>query len=197
MGICKSKKLTILIDMDDTIENLLECWVSELNRVYGTSVKYDEVFAWDMSEVFPTLTKTEIYAPLHNSNFWSKIHPLPGSVEYVKRLIDDGHNVYIVTTSHYTDIKNKIENVLAKHFPFISWKNVIITSRKQLINGDILIDDGVHNLEGGKYIKFLMDASHNRSYDAEKNGMLRVYDWKEIYKIIKDDEIATLMKGEC
>lgn len=197
MGICKSKKLTILIDMDDTIEDLLECWVNELNRVYGTNVKYDEVFAWDMSKVFPTLTKTEIYAPLHNSNFWSKIHPLPGSVEYVKRLIDDGHNVYIVTTSHYTDIKNKIENVLAKHFPFISWKNVIITSRKQLINGDILIDDGVHNLEGGKYIKFLMDAPHNRSYDAEKNGMLRVYDWKEIYKIIKDDEIATLMKGEC
>lgn len=197
MGICKSKKLTILIDMDDTIEDLLECWVNELNRVYGTNVKYDEVFAWDMSKVFPTLTKTEIYAPLHNSNFWRKIQPLPGSVEYVKRLIDDGHNVYIVTTSHYTDIKNKIENVLAKHFPFISWKNVIITSRKQLINGDILIDDGVHNLEGGKYIKFLMDAPHNRSYDAEKNGMLRVYDWKEIYKIIKDDEIATLMKGEC
>lgn len=192
-----NKKLTILIDMDDTIENLLECWVNELNRVYGTNVKYDEVFAWDMSEVFPTLTKTEIYAPLHNSNFWSKIQPLPGSVEYVKRLIDDGHNVYIVTTSHYTDIKNKIENVLTKHFPFISWKNVIITSRKQLINGDILIDDGVHNLEGGEYIKFLMDAPHNRSYDAEKNGMLRVYDWKEIYKIIKDDEIATLMKGEC
>lgn len=192
-----NKKLTILIDMDDTIENLLECWVSELNRTYGTNVKYDEVFAWDMTEVFPTLTKTEIYAPLHNSNFWSKIQPLPGSVDYVKRLIDDGHNVYIVTTSHYTDIKNKIENVLTKHFPFISWKNVIIASNKQLINGDILIDDGVHNLEGGEYIKFLMDAPHNRSYDAEKNGMLRVYNWEEIYKIIKDDEIATLMKGEC
>lgn len=179
------KKLTILIDMDDTIENLLECWVSELNKAYGTDVKYDEVFVWDMTKVFPSLTKPEIYAPLHNPDFWSKVQPLPGSVEYVKRLIDDGHNVYIVTTSHYTDIKSKMENVLEKHFPFISWKNVIITSNKQLVNGDILIDDGVHNLEGGKYIKILMDAPHNRSYDAEKNGMLRVYNWEEIYNVVK------------
>ena len=179
------KKLTILIDMDDTIENLLECWVNELNKAYGTDVKYDEVFVWDMTKVFPSLTKTEIYAPLHNPNFWRKVQPLPGSVEYIKRLIDDGHNIYIVTTSHYTDIKSKIENVLEKHFPFISWKNVIITSNKQLVNGDILIDDGVHNLEGGKYIKILMDAPHNRSYDAEKNGMLRVYNWEEIYNVVK------------
>ena len=33
----------------------------------------------------------------------------------------------------------------------LTWDQVIVTSRKQLIRGDVLIDDGIHNLEGGQY----------------------------------------------
>ena len=29
------KRLTILIDMDDVLENLVECWVAALNRKHG------------------------------------------------------------------------------------------------------------------------------------------------------------------
>ncbi|MBO5639771.1 MAG: hypothetical protein J5916_07690 [Oscillospiraceae bacterium] len=62
---------------------------------------------------------------------------------------------------------------------------MIITSRKQLIRGDVLIDDGIHNLEGGAYIKILMTAPHNRNYDAEANGMIRAHHWAEIEEIIR------------
>lgn len=53
-----------------------------------------------------------------------------------------------------------------------------------MIKADYLIDDGVHNLENGNFIKILMSAPHNRTYDAESNGMIRVNNWKEIYEII-------------
>ena len=77
-----------------------------------------------------------------------------------------------------------MEDLLFRWFPFITWDQVIIAKRKQLIRGDVLIDDGIHNLEGGEYIKILMTAPHNRSYDAEGNGMIRVNSWKEIEKVI-------------
>lgn len=32
------KKLTILVDMDDVLENLVECWVDELNKKCGSSL---------------------------------------------------------------------------------------------------------------------------------------------------------------
>ena len=32
------KKLTILFDADDTVENLSDCWIAMLNERYGTSV---------------------------------------------------------------------------------------------------------------------------------------------------------------
>lgn len=53
-----------------------------------------------------------------------------------------------------------------------------------MINADVLVDDGVHNLENGNYIKILVSASHNASYDAKVNGMYRVNNWEEIYKLI-------------
>lgn len=77
-----------------------------------------------------------------------------------------------------------MERVLFKYFPFLTWNDVIITSHKQLVNGDVLIDDGTHNLEGGNYFKILMTAQHNKKYDAEANGMLRVETWAEVYSAI-------------
>ena len=73
---------------------------------------------------------------------------------------------------------------LFRLFPFLSWDRVIVTRRKQLIRGDVLIDDGIHNLEGGDYTKILFTAPYNRDYDAEANGMIRVKNWDEIVRII-------------
>lgn len=72
---------------------------------------------------------------------------------------------------------------------------MIITANKQMIRGDVLIDDGVHNLEGGSYKKILMTAPHNRNYDAEANGMIRVSNWTEIEKSIFD--LAEHAAADC
>lgn len=109
---------------------------------------------------------------------------IDGASEVLQKLIADGHKVLIVTTSNYHTLASKMERVLFKYFPFLTWDDVIITSHKQLVNGDVLIDDGIHNLEGGNYFKILMTAQHNKKYDAEANGMLRVETWAEVYSTI-------------
>ena len=179
-----SKRLTILVDMDDTLENLLEEWVKFLNEEHNLRVDINNVTNWDMSKTFTMLSRQEIYAPLFNKSLWERVKPLPGAVQYVNRLIKDGHRVVIVTASHQDTVSIKLNDVLFKYFPFFTYKDVIITSQKQLINGDILIDDAPHNLEGGKYKGILMTAPHNKSYKAEEHGLVRVNDWEEIYKLI-------------
>lgn len=54
------KKLTILFDADDTVENLSDCWIAMLNERYGTSVTPEDVHSWDISLAFPTLTKEQV-----------------------------------------------------------------------------------------------------------------------------------------
>lgn len=180
------RKLTILVDMDDTIENLCEAWVDFLNKIHGTTVHKDDIADWDMTLAFPTIPKNQIYEVLGNEELWKRIKPLPGAVEYLQRLTNDGHKVVVVTSASADSAKLKLENVLFKYFPFVSMKDVIIASQKQLIRGDVMVDDAPHNLEGGSCFGILFSAPHNRKYEAEANGFVRADNWKEVYNIVCD-----------
>ena len=179
------RRLKILVDMDDTIEHLLLAWVDCLNKKYGTSVNHDDIRDWDVSIAFPTLTREQVFAPLREDEFWKTVQPIDGAAEVLEWAIKEGHEVYIVTTSWYYALKSKMENVLFRHFPFITWNQVIITSNKQMIRGDMLIDDAPHNLENGKYVRVLMTAPHNLNYDAKRNHMIRVHTWFEVKQCIQ------------
>lgn len=176
---------TILVDIDDTIENLCQVWCELLNERYGTNVRYTDISTWDISRFFPTLTKEQVFEPLHGEEIWYRLRPLEGAVEYLRKLIDDGFQIYLCTTTDYRNIRQKFEAVIMRFFPFIRWNQVIVASNKQMIRADFLIDDGIHNLEGGEYHKILMTAPHNLSYDAEANGMHRVYSWEETYRLVR------------
>ena len=203
-------KLTILVDMDDTIENLLVHWIGWLNETHGTSVDAEEIRSWNIQEAFPSLTTEQVYEPLLQDEFWLRVTPKPDAQDYLQTLADDGHEIYITTSSNYKTIPVKMEHVLFKYFPWLDWDHVIIASRKQMIRGDVMVDDGPHNLEDGMYYKILMDAPHNRDYvppdntlfpshieeakngarfrpliDATKiNNMIRARNWQEVYAVI-------------
>ena len=176
--------MIILVDMDDTIEQLLQAWVDGVNKEYGYRTAYDDVREWNVTAAFPGLTWEQVYAIPVRPGFWSTVQPIPGAAESLRRLMDAGHEVLIVTATPFESVPEKISGFLMEHFPFLRRDQIMITSRKQLIRGDVLIDDGVHNLEGGDYIKLLYTAPHNRAYDAEVNGMIRVNTWDEVERVI-------------
>lgn len=180
------KKLIVLIDMDDTIEELIPAWVASLNSKFGTAVLAEDICDWDIKKFFPSIPAEELFGVLGEEGFWETVNPKPGAVEYVKKMIDDGHKVFIVTSSYYKTIAPKMERVLFRHFPYLNWNDVIVTSRKQVVCGDVLIDDGVHNHIGGSYLKLLMDTPHNRRFNAEQFGMVRVRNWAEIYQTVTE-----------
>lgn len=172
--------------MDDVLENLSVAWVDYLNKKYGTTVKPEEVVDWQVDQFFPELTKDQVYGALWDDALWQTVRPIEGASEILRELMNDGHEVYIVTNSHYRALVSKMDDVLFKYFPYLSWDQVIITSNKQMIRGDVLIDDGIHNLVDGDYIKILMDCPYNHTYDAEAMGMYRVNSWRTIRGLIRD-----------
>ncbi len=177
-------KLTVLVDMDDTLTDLLGAWVNYLNIQYGLNVDPNSITDWDIARFFPSLTKEQVMRPINDGKLWMFVKPKPHAAEYLRKLLDDGHRVMVVTASEYETLAVKMNLVLFKYFPFLSWNDVIITSSKQMIRGDVLVDDGVHNLVGGSYAKILVTAPHNRSFDAKKNQMQRAAGWEEIYRMI-------------
>ncbi len=190
-----NKEITVLIDLDDTMTDLTDSWCQWLNKTHGTKVSKEDILGWNISKYFPELTEDQVFEPMHIDSFWSTVKPKSDASKYIGMLMAEGFKVYICTASLFDTIKSKFEYILGTHFPFISWNQIIVAKNKQLINGDILIDDGIHNLEGGSYEKILMSAPHNKSYDAELHGMTRVNSWKEAYdavhrhasKILRED----------
>lgn len=177
-------KLTVLIDMDDVLENLCEVWVDILNNRFGMHVRHEDVRDWDISKAFPTLTHDEVYIPLSEFMTWSQLTPLPGAREYVKKLQDDGHDVVVVTASHPSNTRYKYI-WLQRYFPQFKYRDVIFTSRKQMICGDVLIDDKPQNLENAAYAGILMSQPHNLSYDIRSEWIRRANSWEDAYNLVR------------
>lgn len=101
------------------------------------------------------------------------MEPMPGATEVVK-LLARNYEVYILTTSPWnnpTAASDKIEWV-KKYMDDVFHKRVIITHRKDLLDGDYLIDDKAKNGAGefkGEWIQF---------------GSQKFPDWESILKYL-------------
>ena len=178
-----SKSLVILVDVDNVLEDLHTYWVAAVNKKYGTNVKPEDVTAWNIDKFFDGLSRSQVFSPLHTKELWESMVPLENSQKLLKQLKADGHRVYLLTSAHPDTIPYKY-SFLQKYFPFIPFKDIIIASHKQMVMGDVLIDDAPHNLEGGQYRGILVDASHNKNYDEKAHGFIRVKNWEEIYNAV-------------
>ena len=177
--------MRILVDMDDVLENFTECWVEYLNARYGTVVSITDITEWDMSHAFPTLSREQIYSAEFEDDFWDGFKPVPGAARVLEKLISEGHEIFIVTATSYQNVKAKMDRALFRFYPFLKWEQVVITSCKQMVKGDVLIDDGPHNLVNGEYGKILFSANHNRSVEADSIGAVRAENWDDVYREIQ------------
>ena len=96
--------MTILIDMDDTIEQLLMAWVRKCNAKYGYNVAYEDIREWNVAKAYPGLTREQVYGITYEPGFWASVDPVPGAAETLQRLMARGHEIFIVTATEYEHI---------------------------------------------------------------------------------------------
>lgn len=175
----------VLVDMDDTIENLRSAWINRLNEKYGMSVDVNAITEWDLYEYYPNLSREQIFSPMFEEGFWETVLPKFDAIKYLSMLYNEGFDLYLVTASHYATLAEKFTKALFPYFPFFTLDHIIVCSNKQLINGHVLVDDAVHNLLGGPYHKILYNTSVFQDFNAEAFGVHRAHDWEEVYRIIQ------------
>jgi 5'-nucleotidase len=73
---------------------------------------------------------------------FSTFDVIPGAKDAVNKLIDMGHDLFIASTPPWNnpDAWGQKRNWINEHFPALKRK-VVLTHRKDLLIGDILIDD--------------------------------------------------------
>lgn len=180
-----------MIDMDDVI-----CkggFLAIVNEFLGTSYKEDDIKTYYIQDIIPKARYEEWQTFFENKNVYDYSKLLPNVYEVLKAL-SKKYELYIVTKYIFREnkeksgnhLKNKF-NYLIKVLPFIKPEQYIFTSRKDIINCEIKIDDKLINLEGNAEKKLLFTAYHNKNIKDEElkeKNVIRVNSWKEIEDIL-------------
>ena len=89
---------------------------------------------------------------------FSTFEPMPGAIEAVHKIIDMGHDVFIASTPPWNNPAawGQKRDWIEEHIPELERK-IVLTHRKDLLIGDILIDDTTYRGQkdfNGTFIHF-------------------------------------------
>ena len=191
--------LTIAIDMDDVLADLVPKWLSVYNKEWDDNLVKEDLLEWDITKFVKPECRDKVYEIIMRDGFYADLDIISGAQEGVNALQEMGYNICIASASPkpaYTDKHNWIK----KHFPTINTDNIIFTKNKSLVKADLLLDDGIHNLESFTGFKVLFATPWNQTEER----FIRVSGWgefaslanriKSVWDVVKEDEFPYAMK---
>ena len=199
--------MRIGIDIDNVISNFDEVLKKEFlehdKALRNTGIVDDNLditsgmFDWSKEEV------CDFYYP-NIERIVKSLSLIDGSKEYIDKLKNEGHSIYIITGRDNGEYSNPVEmtkgwldkyNIYYDKLIFTNAYDKVAKARSCLENNiDIMIDDSVSIckscLDNG-IVSLLMDKPCNRS-----SNITRVYSWKDIYNFIssyRDDRLNIIL----
>lgn len=194
------EKKICLIDVDEVI--CLSGFLSAVNEFMGTNYKLDDFTEYYIDAVaIPKECFGEWNEYLNSINLYDRAVLMPGAKETLEKLnylyklgiVSSCVNSLNIQGSGRL-FKDKYDWLLS-NLPFIDPHKFIFTSAKELIKGDIIIDDRKPNLNGDIPAKILFPAYHNRNilqFDLMDEGIIKAGDdwqtgWEYVGKILIDE----------
>ena len=176
--------MIICVDVDDTICNLQEVVVNLFNERYGSNYKLNDFTEFDIMNVFPTqdaIVMRDIYG---ESGLYDRVKPMPGAKEVLEKLINLGHQVYLVTAAIPKTYGEKVA-FIKRFFPYIDESHIICMKHKWLLKCDLMIEDNLQTLlEKPHYHRVLFNRPWNQ-YDKDwVYGVHRCNNWNEILEVV-------------
>jgi len=174
--------MRLLIDMDSVLVQLLPAWLERYNRDYDDTLRVEDIHVWEMHQSVKSSCGNKIYEYLKEPGLYRNLLPMPEGPETVRRLMDEGHQVFLVTAPPLNSphaVWDKLEWV-REHLPFFALDHMIFCHQKWLLQGDILFDDCPTHLELFEQTSIAMSYPYNKGY-----GQIQVSSWPAFYAEIK------------
>ena len=170
----------IAIDMDEVIADANYRFAEWYTRDHGVEFSHEQLNSKRFSELLPDDHKYLIKEYVYHDDFFKDLEIIPGCQEVIKDL-HEKYEIFITTAAMEfpNSFLPKLE-WMGKHFPYISWTNIVFCGDKSIINADYLIDDNVKHFKRFVGQGILFTASHN--HDVEWD--VRVDTWEDVRKML-------------
>lgn len=177
--------MRLVIDQDQVICDWVKRILEWYNEDKGTSFTKEDIKTWNMSDNLGPHSVDFLRSCMRYPELYRDLEPIEGAVYGMKKLHDDGHDVIIATAVPKCAgiaYHGKLEWI-RRNMPWFNLNNFVAIQRKDLLSGDLILDDGEHNIKawrekGRKTVVF--DAPWNQGVEST----YRVKHWNEFLEIV-------------
>lgn len=142
----------VLVDMDGVLSETLSPWLAAWNAQYGSVtdvfLSRDDITEYEFDRFVPEKHRQRFFALLHDFEVFADALPELGAIAAMRKLLASGLDVVIVTTvlADCPSGEQQKRAWLRRWLPEFNQKNLIFTARKELVRGDVLIEDCEANI---------------------------------------------------
>lgn len=189
------KKLRVVLDMDDVIVETCPELIKRTNKKYGLNLRVEDITDWDLTKVQPK--GVDMLQFFRERNFYNNLKLVPLSLYYIKKIVDRGHDVIISSAAYLEGYESKYLYI-RKFLSFIPKDNIMFGSRKDIIDGDVMLDDAIHNIKNSK-CKYPIIFTRPWNIKYKERNKLRISSYKEFFdKVIEIENLeanSTKLEG--
>jgi 5'-nucleotidase len=138
---------TILVDMDSIVADFYFGVIDRYTQETGHVPPPEILGTWDAK--FPN--GKDCYAYFKEPGFFEGLKPIPGALEFLEAAKAAGHDVLILSAATLTHVPTEKYKWFTQHLPSFSRQQIMFAARKDLVRGDVLIDD--HGKNTGPWLK--------------------------------------------
>ena len=138
------KIFRVAVDLDNTVWNLVDPWLQAYFKLTHERIKPEDIKTYSLKEyvTYPEILPEILELP----DFWNHVELYDGVYEAIEHLCENpAIDLVIATATSYRVGRAKFDR-LFELLPMLDESQLIVTSRKDLLDVDFLVDDWEENL---------------------------------------------------
>lgn len=135
-------KTKVLVDMDGVLVDLFPAWIHSYSVSSGQVLFPEDITAYELGEII------EDQETLYRELDFESVPPKLGAKAFGALLERPDLDVYVVSYAHTSNRHAHAQKLewLEHYFPNLDLDRVIFTRHKELVRGDVLIEDNPGNI---------------------------------------------------
>lgn len=189
----RQNKLLVGLDVDDVLLEFSSHLMKKLNKKFNKNYLYEDT-EWSFTHLDTEEERDYAISLFNCPKFMKTLPKIPGATSFIETLQALDCEVVFITSVQPGAATERAERLI-KLFPMVPKRNLIITSRKDLVTLDILVDDCLDNLVPSQaYYNFIYKRPWN-TRDLTNEEMLIIQERpKQLILVNNYDEIIAWIK---
>lgn len=185
--------MVVMCDVDNVIAMLQERVLEIFNERYNKNYTLDDFTDYNIENDLPVQESRDFKKIYGESGLYNTVKPIAGAQNGLRKLVDSGHTVFLVTDAVPSTYGEKVD-FIKHYFPFIDSGHIVAMKHKEYFKCDIMIEDNMQNLLAKPYYyRVCLDYPWNRNVHDDVYDIHRCYDWNEIVAAV--EQIAEEDRG--